>query len=296
MTDYKAEQESEIESLSFLYEEGTEICYLNNTSFKIFVKNERNNASLFLLFEYPSEYPSEPPLVKIVEEVNLNDFVKKNVENKIDQVIQENLGFAMVYSIVESVRTLLTEMKEEKSMHDEMLLNRKGKNKTGEKKSEKYISNHLNKRGKEQENGKEEQNEEYEEYEEYEDEEGFDSSNEEDEEDEENEEGEDKDNDNDSDDEDKTDYQNVLGLKDLCDEKYRVSEEEFNIWRQEFYKDVLKSIHNRNNPDNPTGREIFERGKFTEPDENLLDADVEDDVQWKNEKLFVNIDLDGEIF
>lgn len=294
MTDYKAEQESEIESLSFLYEEGTEIYYLNNTSFKIFVKNERNKASLFLLFEYPPEYPSEPPLVKIVEEVNLNDFVKKNVENKIDQVIQENIGFAMVYSIVESVRTLLTEMKEEKSMHDEMLLSRKGKNKTGEKKSEKYISNHFNKREKEQENGKEQQQqqqkeeEQNEEYEEYEDEEGFDSSNEEDEE------GEDKD--DDSDDENKTDYQNVLGLKDLCDEKYRVSEEEFNLWRQEFYKDVLRSIHNRNNPDNPTGREIFERGKFTEPDESLLDADVEDDVQWKNEKLFVNIDLDGEIF
>ncbi|CRG98849.1 RWD domain-containing protein, putative [Plasmodium relictum] len=83
-------------------------------------------------------------------------------------------------------------------------------------------------------------------------------------------------------------YENVLEMKELCEEKYRVTEEEFNSWRKEFYKSIFEAMNNNGNSDNPTGRELFEKGKC-----NLLDNESDEgEAKWNNEDLFCDIDLD----
>ncbi|KNG77093.1 hypothetical protein PFMG_03240 [Plasmodium falciparum IGH-CR14] len=67
----------------------------------------------------------------------------------------------------------------------------------------------------------------------------------------------DSDNSSDGSEKDLDKYENVLELKELCDEKYRVSEEEFEAWRKEFYKDIFLQMKKNNNSENPTGRELF---------------------------------------
>ncbi|SBS82444.1 hypothetical protein POVCU1_007590 [Plasmodium ovale curtisi] len=91
----------------------------------------------------------------------------------------------------------------------------------------------------------------------------------------------------DDDKKEKENYENVLELKELCEERYRVTDEEFDAWRKEFYKDIFAEIKNMNNSENPTGRELFEKGKI-----NLLDTDFDEgEAKWCNEELFCDIDL-----
>ncbi|SBT32133.1 hypothetical protein POVWA1_010600 [Plasmodium ovale wallikeri] len=79
----------------------------------------------------------------------------------------------------------------------------------------------------------------------------------------------------DDDKKEKDNYENVLELKELCEERYRVTDEEFDAWRKEFYKDIFAEIKNMNNSENPTGRELFEKGKI-----NLLDTDFDEGTPY----------------
>ncbi|CRG93457.1 RWD domain-containing protein, putative [Plasmodium gallinaceum] len=226
--DYKSEQLAEKESLSLLYEHTNEFICLNNNSFKILIENKIKKISFYILFEYTEKYPDESPIYKIVESKNLSSSLKKNVENQIKETIENNLGYSMIYSIVENIRTYILEDIEEKSMYDEMIERQP-------KSFEEVINENADDNKK-----------------------------------------------------DDINYENVLEMKELCEEKYRVTEEEFNAWRKEFYKDIFDVMNNNGNLDNPTGRELFEKGKF-----NLLDTEYDEgEAKWSNEDLFCDIDLD----
>ncbi|VWU51175.1 RWD domain-containing protein, putative [Hepatocystis sp. ex Piliocolobus tephrosceles] len=224
--DYKAEQETEKEGLALLYEHMNEFDNIDDNSFKILLENKAKQISFYILFEYTEKYPDEAPKYKIVEDKNLTEVLRKNIERHIEETIANNLGYSMIYNIVEDIRTYITEDIEEKSMYDEMV-ERQGK---------------LD----EEENS------------------------------------EDLD-----DDQNQTDtIENVLESKELVDERYRVTDKEFEAWRKEFYKDIFIGINNINNSENPTGRELFEKGKI-----NILDTDFEEGkVEWCHE-LFRDIDL-----
>ncbi|KAI4839998.1 RWD domain-containing protein [Plasmodium brasilianum] len=226
--DYKSEQLSEKESLSLLYECTNEYICVNDNSFKIFIKNKIKKISFYILFEYTEKYPEEPPLYKIVDSKNLTTTLRENVKLRIHETIENNLGYSMIYNIVENA--YLSEEVDEKSMYDEMI----------ERKNE-PTEHDINENSDDGEKGSDK-------------------------------------------------YEQVLELKELCEERYRVTEEEFDAWRKEFYKDIFLEIKNVNNSENPTGRELFEREKM-----NLLDADYEEsDAKWCNEELFCDIDLDFE--
>ncbi|SOV78574.1 RWD domain-containing protein, putative [Plasmodium reichenowi] len=227
--DYKSEQQSEKESLSLLYECTNEYISLGDNSFKIFIDNKLKKISFYILFEYTEKYPDEAPLYKIVDVKNLSISLIKDVENQIQETIENNLGYSMIYNIVENIRTYLSEDIEEKSMYDEMI-ERQPK------------SNKIN----------------------------------------------DSDNSSDDIEKDLDNYENVLELKELCEEKYRVSEEEFEAWRKEFYKDIFLQMKKNNNSENPTGRELFEKEKIS-----ILDPEFDEgEPKWCNEELFCDIDLD----
>ncbi|CAA9990209.1 conserved Plasmodium protein, unknown function [Plasmodium knowlesi strain H] len=225
--DYKSEQLAEKESLSLLYECTNEFICLDEKKFKILIENKAKKISFYLLFEYTERYPDEAPLWKIVEGKNVSNRLRENVDQHIQETVENNLGYSMIYNIVENIRSYLSEDIEEKSMYDEML-ERKPK------------------------------------------------------------EGEEMNDDDDDDKIDADDYENVLELKELCEERYRVTEEEFDAWRKEFYKNIFAEIKNINMSDNPTGRELFEKGKV-----NLADAEFEEgEAKWCNEELFCDLDLD----
>ncbi|GAW79674.1 hypothetical protein, conserved [Plasmodium gonderi] len=225
--DYKSEQLAEKESLSLLYECTNEFICLNENNFKILIENKAKKISFYLQFEYTERYPEEAPIWKIVEGKNVTNALMENVEQRIIETIENNMGYSMIYNIVENIRSYLTEDIKEKSMYDEMLERQPKEN--------------------------------------------------------------DEINDEDSDDKvEADDYENVLELKELCEERYRVTEEEFDAWRKEFYKDIFAEIKNMNTSDNPTGRELFEKGKI-----NLIDAEFEEgEAKWCNEELFCDLYLD----
>ncbi|KJP89569.1 hypothetical protein AK88_00780 [Plasmodium fragile] len=226
--DYKSEQLAEKESLSLLYECTNEFICIDDKSFKILIENKAKKISFYLLFEHTERYPDEAPLWKIVDGKNVTKRLRENVHQQIRETVENNLGYSMIYNIVENIRSYLSEDIEEKSMYDEML-ERKPK----------------------------------------EDEEEM--------------------NDEDSDDKtDAEDYENVLELKELCEERYRVTEEEFDAWRKEFYKNIFAEMKAINMSDNPTGRELFEKGKI-----NLADVEFEEgEAKWCNEELFCDLELD----
>ncbi|CAD2088923.1 RWD domain-containing protein, putative [Plasmodium vinckei brucechwatti] len=224
--DYKSEQATEKESLSLLYEYTNEFININDNSFKILIDNKNRKQSFYVQFEYTETYPNEPPIYKIVDGKNISETLKANIEQQIKETIENNLGYTMIYNIVENIRTYILEEVEEKSMYDEMLERQLKSNEIDINKEIDETTNEIA-------------------------------------------------------------NENVLEVKELCEEKYRVTEEEFNAWRKEFYKDYLPENKNMNNADNPTGKELFEKGKF-----DLTEADFEDgEAKWCNEELFCEIDL-----
>ncbi|CAA2980021.1 RWD domain-containing protein 1 isoform X2 [Olea europaea var. sylvestris] len=124
MTDYKQEQEMEIEALeAILMDEFKEIhssesgLSTSNRCFQITLSpqdeeaDESTNPSvqLALIFSHTEKYPDEPPLltVKSLKGIQTGDL--KGLKEKLEQEASENLGMAMVYTLVTSAKDWLSE-------------------------------------------------------------------------------------------------------------------------------------------------------------------------------------------
>ncbi|MED6159481.1 hypothetical protein PIB30_042679 [Stylosanthes scabra] len=123
MTDYTQEQEMEIEALeAILMDEFKEIhsgesgLSTSNRCFQITVSAQddddglsNNPAQLALIFSHTEKYPDEPPLlnVKSLQGINTEDL--KNLKEKLKQEASENLGMAMIYTLVTSAKEWLAE-------------------------------------------------------------------------------------------------------------------------------------------------------------------------------------------
>ncbi|XP_020967364.1 RWD domain-containing protein 1 [Arachis ipaensis] len=124
MTDYTQEQEMEIEALeAILMDEFKEIhsgesgLSTSNRCFQITVSAQdddtdgsfNNPAQLALIFSHTEKYPDEPPLlnVKSLQGINTEDL--KNLKEKLIQEASENLGMAMIYTLVTSAKEWLAE-------------------------------------------------------------------------------------------------------------------------------------------------------------------------------------------
>uniref|UniRef100_A0A1J3ELH0 RWD domain-containing protein 1 n=1 Tax=Noccaea caerulescens TaxID=107243 RepID=A0A1J3ELH0_NOCCA len=124
MTEYKQEQEMEIEALeSILADEFKEIhssesgLNTSNRCFQITVTPQDDDeeessippVQLGLVFSHTENYPDEVPLldVKSIRGIHLSDLAI--LKDKLEQEATENLGMAMIYTLVSSAKDWLSE-------------------------------------------------------------------------------------------------------------------------------------------------------------------------------------------
>ena len=115
------EQEEEIEALSFIFPE--EFTLVSSKKLEIIVQvqdNSRNHLKILLKVEFPEEYP-DVSLLFSLENLNKADASNQVGQKELDlltdritEKIQEFLGLAMVFSIVEFIKTEIIDILQEK--------------------------------------------------------------------------------------------------------------------------------------------------------------------------------------
>ena len=106
MTDYKQEQRDEIEAIESIYSEEISVISENPHRFTIPVKtdsydDEDGEGWLVLLkFTFPDTYPDVIPEIEVEESEGIEDFLLKEFKAAMGAVAEENIGMAMVFTIV----------------------------------------------------------------------------------------------------------------------------------------------------------------------------------------------------
>lgn len=83
--------------------------------FKLSVKSEGHNPddgigySCALKFTYTPTYPEEPPLVEILDDVNLDDEQLERLKDRLEKEAEENLGMVMIFTLVSAANEWLNE-------------------------------------------------------------------------------------------------------------------------------------------------------------------------------------------
>lgn len=123
MTDYAQEQEMEIEALeAILMDEFREIhssesgLNTSNRCFQITItpqdddeESTYSSVRLALIFSHTEKYPDEPPLLNVSSLKGIQSADLKILKEKLEQEAVENLGMAMVYTLVTSAKDWLSE-------------------------------------------------------------------------------------------------------------------------------------------------------------------------------------------
>lgn len=124
MTDYTQEQEMEIEALqAILMDEITEVhpgeSGLNTSGkcFQITIVPQDDEAEdappmavqLGLIFSHTEKYPDEPPLINVKSLQGIPPEDLKTLKGRLEQEAADNLGMAMVYTLVSSAKEWLSE-------------------------------------------------------------------------------------------------------------------------------------------------------------------------------------------
>lgn len=107
MTDHRQEQRDEIEAIESIYSEEIDILNDNPHRFTIPVKtdefdDEETEEGMWVLlkFTYPDTYPDVGVEIEFEESEGIEDEHLEALREHLNQVIEENLGMAMVFSIV----------------------------------------------------------------------------------------------------------------------------------------------------------------------------------------------------
>nr|XP_022294197.1 RWD domain-containing protein 1-like [Crassostrea virginica] len=124
MTDFKEEQNNEIEAIESIYPEEIEV--LKTEPYHVFTITIRSQdtdqctdevdpdqANCVIQFSYVENYPEEAPLFEITDSENLADDQLEDIITLINEQIEENIGMVVVFTIVSAVQEKLTEMVEE---------------------------------------------------------------------------------------------------------------------------------------------------------------------------------------
>ncbi|KAL7100056.1 hypothetical protein ABFS83_09G109000 [Erythranthe nasuta] len=147
MTDYKQEQDMEIEALeAILMDEFKEIhssesgINTSNRCFMITISPEDDDADdsnnlpvlLGLIFSHTENYPDEPPLINVTSLKGIQTSDLKILKEKLEQEATENLGMAMMYTLVATAKEWLSEKfsqddgdedaEEDKAAKDEIII------------------------------------------------------------------------------------------------------------------------------------------------------------------------------
>ncbi|KAK9282221.1 hypothetical protein L1049_005135 [Liquidambar formosana] len=124
MTDYAQEQSMEIEALeAILMDDFKEIdcgesgLYTSNRCFQITLSPQDDetdepmttSVQLALIFSHTEKYPDEPPLLNVKRLRGIQAEDLRILKEKLEQEASENLGMAMVYTLVTSAKEWLSE-------------------------------------------------------------------------------------------------------------------------------------------------------------------------------------------
>ncbi|XP_046583260.1 RWD domain-containing protein 1-like [Haliotis rubra] len=115
MTDYKEEQKNEIEALEAIYPEELTIESTDPYVFSLAVASQDTNdtdeafaCACLVQFTYVENYPDEPPLMEIIDPENLDDADVESLTQYLNEQAQENIGMAMVFTLVSALQERLT--------------------------------------------------------------------------------------------------------------------------------------------------------------------------------------------
>lgn len=127
MTNYKEEQELELEALTSIFEEGKEFEKISDTEFSLKFKpypqdEQENHVGVTLRIAYTDEYPDSAPEWELQDIIGLSDEKVEELKSQVEESIESSLGMAMVYTISEMCQDWLKENnKKSLSMHEEMM-------------------------------------------------------------------------------------------------------------------------------------------------------------------------------
>eukprot|EP00448_Togula_jolla_P012152 CAMPEP_0170597676 /NCGR_PEP_ID=MMETSP0224-20130122/15833_1 /TAXON_ID=285029 /ORGANISM="Togula jolla, Strain CCCM 725" /LENGTH=258 /DNA_ID=CAMNT_0010922161 /DNA_START=91 /DNA_END=867 /DNA_ORIENTATION=+ len=127
MTNYKEEQDLEIEALQSIFADGTEFCRTSDTEFVIKLVpcptgEQENHVGATLSIAYTPEYPDTAPDWDLKDFKGLSEPMQKNMKSKVEEVVESSLGMAMVYNMAEVCQDFLKENNHKAlSMHEEMM-------------------------------------------------------------------------------------------------------------------------------------------------------------------------------
>lgn len=106
MTDFKQEQLEELEAIESIYSEEIDIIDDSPHRFTIPVKtddydeDEDTGRFVLLKFTFTRKYPSEAPLVEFEESINIDDEHLDELLDHLKELIEENLGMQMIFTLV----------------------------------------------------------------------------------------------------------------------------------------------------------------------------------------------------
>lgn len=119
MTDYAEDQKNEIEALQSIYPDEIEILEEEpQYMFKIKVvpqdaENFPDHAmSAEIQFSYTSDYPDSAPLIEFVSNDNMDDGQLDSLMDLMKTQAEENLGMAMIFTLISAVQEHMTDMME----------------------------------------------------------------------------------------------------------------------------------------------------------------------------------------
>lgn len=134
MTDYKEEQRNEIEALQSIYPDEIEI--IQEEPFYIFkmevVPQDAENfpdhaMSAVLQFTYTPDYPDTAPIMELDSTENMDDAQQDLLMEFMKTQAEENLGMAMIFTIISAVQERMTSMMEQAAKDEEEAAERKKK-------------------------------------------------------------------------------------------------------------------------------------------------------------------------
>lgn len=125
MTDFKEEQTNEIEALESIYP--NELKILSDDPYHVFTIGIRGEAggtteeplSVTLRFTYVPFYPEEGPHVEVAETTNLDEDDAEALMSFLQSEIEDNLGMAMIFTLVSATSEWLTKHAEQMQLRRE---------------------------------------------------------------------------------------------------------------------------------------------------------------------------------
>jgi len=116
MTDHKEEQELELEALNSIYPEEFTLIESDPCCFQVSIacdpeksEDEDCRVCATLQFTYVDTYPDDAPVIDVPSYEGMDDSDVENLREFLEQEAQENLGMAMVFTIVSAAQEKLNE-------------------------------------------------------------------------------------------------------------------------------------------------------------------------------------------